>query len=170
MGAWRREVFERIGGFDEELVRNQDDEFNYRLRAAGGKILLSPAIKSRYYNRSSIRGLWRQYYQYGFYKVRVMQKNLRQMRPRQFAPLALVLVVVGGAVAAPFNTTIRLGWYLVCGLYIAANLAASTITSRKAERRFDFRLPLIFSVLHFSYGLGFLAGLIRFANRWRNDD
>ena len=87
MGAWRREVFDKVGGFDEELVRNQDDEFNYRLRASGGKILLSPTINSRYYNRSTVRSLWRQYYQYGYWKVRVLQKHPMQMsRASLFRP------------------------------------------------------------------------------------
>src|SRR6185312_682508 len=57
MGAWRREVFDRVGGFDPEMVRNQDDEFNYRLRAAGGRILLTDRIRSRYYSRASLRTL-----------------------------------------------------------------------------------------------------------------
>jgi succinoglycan biosynthesis protein ExoA len=75
LGAWRREVFEKIGLFDEELVRDQDDEFNYRLREYGGKILLSPEIKSEYTVRSTPPALWKQYFQYGFWKVRVLQKH-----------------------------------------------------------------------------------------------
>ena len=59
LGAWPRRVFERIGLFDEEQVRNQDDEFNYRLRASGGRIVLTPEIRSLYYNRSTLRLLWR---------------------------------------------------------------------------------------------------------------
>src|SRR3954465_12513533 len=90
MGAWPRSAFERNGFFDEELVRNQDDEFNYRLRSNGGRILLNPRIKSHYYNRSTARSLWRQYFQYGLWKVRVMQKHPRQMSVRHFAPAALV--------------------------------------------------------------------------------
>ena len=86
MGAWPRWVFEEIGLFDEELVRDQDDEFNYRLREHGGRILLSPKIKSVYSNRSNPLALWKQYFQYGFWKVRVLQKHPKQMRPRQFAP------------------------------------------------------------------------------------
>ncbi|MCA9886493.1 MAG: glycosyltransferase family 2 protein, partial [Anaerolineae bacterium] len=63
MGAWKREVFERIGGFDTRFKRSQDSEFNYRLRAHGGKILLSPKIRSTYYTRTSFKKLWNQYYQ-----------------------------------------------------------------------------------------------------------
>ena len=86
LGAWPRKVFERIGMFDEEMVRDQDDEFNYRLLENGGKILLSPKIQSKYTPRSTPKTLWKQYYQYGFWKVRVLQKHPFQMRPRQFIP------------------------------------------------------------------------------------
>ncbi len=89
-GAYSRGVIQRAGGLDEELVRNQDDEFNYRIRKLGGRILISPELRCRYFGRSSLWALWRQYFQYGFWKVRVLQKHPRQMRPRQFAPALLV--------------------------------------------------------------------------------
>ncbi len=166
MGAWPRSVFERLGGFDEEMVRNQDDEFNYRLQAAGGRVLLSPRIQSRYYNRSSLRSLWRQYYQYGLYKVRVLQKHPLQMRPRQFAPIALVSAVLGGALLAPFSRALRWLWLLAVALYAAANLLASVHTARRHGWEHLRFLPVVFGTLHFSYGLGFLRGLVRFYNRW----
>src|SRR4030066_40735 len=100
MGAWPHKVFEDIGLFDEELVRDQDDEFNYRLRENGGKILLSPNIKSEYTVRSTPRSLWRQYYQYGYWKVRVLQKPPRQMSLRQFVPPAFVLALIGSVLLA----------------------------------------------------------------------
>ena len=89
-GAFPRQVFERIGNFDEELVRNQDDEFNFRLRQSGGKIWLDPSIKISYYARSNFRGLWRQYLQYGFYKVRVIQKRGAVPSWRHLIPAAFV--------------------------------------------------------------------------------
>lgn len=166
MGAWWREVFERIGYFDEALVRNQDDEFNYRLRAFGGKILLSPSIKSTYFNRSTIRGLARQYYQYGLYKVRVMQLHPSQMRPRQFAPLLLVSMVLIGGLFSPFYSWIHRFWITTLRVYCTANVVASIWISYKEGWHHIKTLPLIFSVLHFSYGLGFLHGLVKFRNLW----
>ena len=80
LGAWPREVFGRIGSFDPEMVRNQDDEFNYRLTSAGGRILLTDRIRSRYFSRASLRTVFRQYRQYGTWKVRVLQKHPRRMR------------------------------------------------------------------------------------------
>lgn len=166
LGAWRSKVFNEIGGFDEEFMRNQDDEFNYRLRAHKGKILLSPRIKSDYYPRSSPKALWRQYFQYGFYKVRVMQKHARQMQPRHFAPM---LLVAGLVVTALLATLIPSTWFLFAGLagmYIAANLIASAITAFRNQPSYILIMPLVFVILHFSYGSGFAVGLVRFANRW----
>jgi glycosyltransferase involved in cell wall biosynthesis len=166
MGAWKRDVFERIGAFDEELVRNQDDEFNYRLRANGGKILLSNKIQSQYHNRSTIHSLWRQYFQYGYWKVRVMQKHPHQMRPRQFMPPLFVLALLGGIVLAPFGKLFRGLWFFVLIGYGLANLTVSLYTARKVSWHHFPRLPLVFATLHMSYGLGFLIGLLKFFNRW----
>ncbi|WP_262031352.1 glycosyltransferase family 2 protein [Microvirga sp. Mcv34] len=168
MGAWPRQVFERIGLFDEEQVRNQDDEFNYRLLEHGGKILLCPSIKSRYYNRSTPRSLWRQYYQYGYWKIRVMQKHPLQMRPRQFAPPLLAAALVVTAILAPFFTLAAWGFCLVMGSYVVANFMASALTARLAGWHLTPRLSLAYGILHFSYGLGFLVGLLRFWNRWHD--
>lgn len=97
MGAYRREVFERIGLFDEELVRNQDDEFNFRLTQAGGKIWLDPQIRSTYFSRSTLRGLWKQYFEYGLWKVRVIQKHRRPASWRHLVPAAFVLALLGSS-------------------------------------------------------------------------
>ena len=164
--AYRRATLQRLGPFDEEMVRNQDDEYNYRLLKGGGRILLSPDIRSRYYSRGSLRSLWRQYYQYGYWKVRVMQKHPRQMRLRQFAPPALVAGLFGsaalGLVFRPFR------WLLgaVVALYLVANVVASLSLGREHAPR----LLVIHPILHLSYGLGFLVGLAHFAGRFAAPD
>ena len=93
--AYTLTTIEAAGPYDEELVRNQDDEYNYRIRGLGGDLLLDPALRSRYYSRASLRKLWRQYFQYGYWKVRVLQKHPKQMSLRQFVPAALVVAIVG---------------------------------------------------------------------------
>jgi GT2 family glycosyltransferase len=90
LGCFRRSIFERVGLFDEGLVRNQDDELNDRIVAAGGRIWLSPHIRSTYVGRGSFRALWRQYYQYGYWKVRVLRRHPGARRLRHLAPVALV--------------------------------------------------------------------------------
>lgn len=165
-GAYRRRVFDNIGMFDEELVRNQDDEFNYRLREFGGKILLVPEIRVHYYTRSSFRKLWRQYFEYGYWKVRVMQKHPKQMRPRQFVPPSFAVVLLSSFVLIPFTP---LGLWLlglVGGSYAFANLFASILTAHKNSWKSLPLLPVAFATLHLSYGLGFLVGLVKFWNRW----
>lgn len=162
MGAWPRSVFDRIGGFDERFVRNQDDEFNYRLRKHGGKILLSPTIKSTYYNRGSWRSLARQYYQYGLYKVLVLKKHAAQMRPRQFGPPVFVLALLLGALAAPFVPLARWGFAAVVSFYLLANFAASILTARRGKWSLLPLIALTFATLHTAYGAGFLVGLVKF--------
>lgn len=174
LGAFPRRVFEEVGLFDEELVRDQDDEFNYRLRAAGGRVLLHPKIKSEYSVRSSPGSLWRQYFQYGFWKIRVLQKHPRQMSLRQFVPPAFVLGLLlsfsvfslqSSVISLPSSILRRLS-LLIPLLYLFANLAASLITSRSRGWEHLPRLPLVFAILHVGYGLGFLVGLFRFVHRW----
>lgn len=170
MGAWPRSVFQRVGLFDEEQVRNQDDEFNYRIRERGGKILLSPRIRSRYYNRTTLRSLWKQYFQYGFWKVRVMQKHPRQMSARQFVPPALVATLGLALLLAPVWRMAAMVLTLVGGSYVTANLAASLAIGLEDAPDVAVLLPAVFATLHFSYGCGFVMGLVRFADRWRDRD
>jgi glycosyltransferase involved in cell wall biosynthesis len=164
--AYKRTVMERAGLFDEELVRNQDDEYNYRLRGLGAGILLAHDVRAKYYSRGSLRSLCRQYFQYGFWKVRVMQKHRRQMRMRQFAPPAFVLSLIVPALATPLDSSSLLVTAAVAGLYLTANFASSLVVARTAGWRLLPLLPLAFASLHFSYGFGFLAGLARFWRRW----
>lgn len=167
LGAWRRRTFDRIGLFDEEMVRDQDDELNYRLLDRGGRILLSPKIRSSYTVRGTPASLWGQYFQYGFWKVRVAQKHPRQIRPRQLAPPLFALsLVVSAAVAWASSDAVRL-WGSVPLAYGVATLAASLAVARGAGWRILPWLPLAYATMHLSYGFGFLAGLVRFATRWR---
>lgn len=160
-GAYRRDVFDRIGDFDEELVRNQDDEFNYRLIQAGGKILMDPSIRTVYYSRASLKGLWRQYFQYGYYKVRVIQKLGAIPSWRHLVPASFVLGVIV-SLAASAVTGNPLWAALVLGSYAAANLGASLWTAVRHGVKYLPLLPLAFWIIHGAYGCGFLAGLLRF--------
>lgn len=163
--AYRRTMIQRAGLYDEELMRNQDDEYNYRVRALGGKILLAADVRSTYFSRASLMGLWRQYFQYGVYKVRVFQKHPRQMSLRQFVPLVFVLALLVSFLLL-WTPATRLLALMTPVAYIAANILASAYTASKRGFYFLPLLPLIFVILHLSYGIGFLLGLIKFWNRW----
>ncbi|MBL8778098.1 MAG: glycosyltransferase family 2 protein [Acidimicrobiales bacterium] len=165
-GAYRREVFDRIGTFDEELVRNQDDELNLRLTRAGGVIWMDPSLRSRYWTRADLRSLWRQYFQYGVFKVRVAQKHRGVASWRHLAPLALVLGLGGGAGLA-LVTRRRWPLLLVAGPYAGATLAAAVVTGRDDPPTVAV-LPACFACLQLSYGTGWLAGLWRWRGRWRD--
>jgi GT2 family glycosyltransferase len=161
-GAYHRWVFDRIGLFDQELVRNQDDELNQRLIQAGGKIWMSRTIHSRYYPRISLRKLARQYSQYGFWRVRTMQKRGQPASLRQIAPLAFVVIwlamIIGAVLWRP------IGWGLAgfAGMYAMALLAGAADVARRTMWREGLIAPLVFAILHFCYGFGSLKGMLWF--------
>jgi succinoglycan biosynthesis protein ExoA len=182
-GFYRRDVFDRIGMFDEEMVRNQDDELNFRLELAGGLIWQSPAIRSWYFPRSTLGGLFRQYLQYGYWKVRVMQKHGRTPAIRHLVPAVLVagltapaLVAILAALGAlafkssalgTVATVLGLIWGAGVVSYIGVLVVASITTARRAGWDLLPILPLTFACYHVSYGIGFLQGLIDFGLRRR---
>ncbi len=163
--GYTRAIIDKAGPFNEELVRNQDDEYNFRIRKLGGRILLSPDIRSRYYSRSTFKRLWRQYYQYGYWKVRVMQLHPRQMSVRQFVPALFVVSLVLSTLLATFSIFGRAALFLIVSSYLLANLSAAAVTARTKLRLIPL-LSLSFAILHLSYGLGFLVGLIAHWNHW----
>lgn len=165
--AYTRQIIQRAGLYDEELMRDQDDEYNYRIRELGGKILLAEDVHSIYFSRASFKNLWRQYFQYGLYKVRVLQKHPRQMSPRQFVPLLFVLALLVSLFLA-FSPITRFLSVLAPASYLIANLTASLLTASRRGWRFLPFLPYTFAILHLSYGLGFLIGLLKFRNRWND--
>jgi glycosyltransferase involved in cell wall biosynthesis len=165
--AYRRSVIDRAGPFDEELVRNQDDEYNYRLRKLGVKILLASDVRSRYYGRATLTRLGSQYFQYGYWKVRVMQKHPRQMRLRQFAPPLFVATLLALIILLPIFPFTRYLAALIAGAYAAAAIGASILSLRKNRWQLLPLLPIAFAILHLAYGSGFLIGLAKFWNRWR---
>lgn len=167
--GYTRGVIRKAGRFNEELVRNQDDEYNFRIRELGGRILLSPRIRSRYYSRSSLKSLWRQYFQYGYWKVRVLQLHPRQMCARQFVPFVFVLTILVLGLAGFFSTVALVALIAVLGLYFVANFVASVVAARENLLQTPV-IMLSFLILHISYGLGSLFGLVAFWNKWSDGE
>ncbi len=161
-GMHHRWILDKVGYFDEQLVRNQDDEFNMRVIEAGGKIWLSKSIKSTYYSRSSLKKLWRQYFQYGFWRIRTIQKHGKPATLRQIAPALLVLSMAGLGVLSFLHPVF--GWLLAGeGVVYALGLIVGAIdVGRKASFQHSIIAPLIFIILHFGYGLGSMWGIVRF--------
>jgi len=160
-GAWRREVFGQIGLFDERLARHQDYEFNLRIRNAGGKIYYSPELKVCYYSRTNFKSLAKQYFQYGYWKAQVTKENSGAFRSRHLAPVLLVLAAVTGAIISPLRTDIRfayLGLWILYGLF---SLGTSLYLSSRNGWQYLPVLPIVFPVIHFSWGAGFWIGLLK---------
>ncbi len=157
--AW---VFKKIGYFDENLVRNQDDDFNYRVTKAGGKIYYEHDISLKYYVRGDYKKLYQQFFQYGYWKVYVNKKHNTVTTLRQLAPPIFVIylflflwtsffgVFVGIIGGFPLLT------YIFLGLFMANNLV-------KENPKLDvWDVFKTFPILHVSYGLGYLKGIFHF--------
>jgi succinoglycan biosynthesis protein ExoA len=159
LGCWSRDLLLRSGCFDEALIRNQDDELNLRLKRAGGTIWQSPRIKSWYRPRGSLRQLLRQYVQYGYWKVRVIQKHRLPASWRHLVPPLFVITMIVLIAASAVSSTAASGVVTIGGLYLAATLVASLMTSLRTKVKLLPVLPLVFACLHIGYGYGFVRGI-----------
>jgi cellulose synthase/poly-beta-1,6-N-acetylglucosamine synthase-like glycosyltransferase len=167
LGCWRREILERIGLFDEEFVRNQDGELCFRLLRAGGRIWQSPRIRSWYSPRDSLVGLFRQYFQYGYWKIRVIRKHRSLAAWRHLVPGAFVASVVVLGALAPFFVSAIVALAAVLGAYLTAVTLASLKTAASSGWGMLPALPLVFASYHIGYGLGFVFGVWDFLLRRR---
>lgn len=158
-GCFRREVFDKIGYFDEELVRNQDDEFNGRIIKFGGHIYLIPSVVIDYYGRDSISKVSKMFYQYGLFKPLVNKKLGNPASVRQFFPFFFVLGLIIGLILSLVSTFFRILYIAVLALYIFL-AAYYSIRQVKGLKRI-FLLMGTFFVIHVSYGWGYLRGMIK---------
>ena len=159
LGAWYKKTLDALGGFNEEWVVNEDYELNYRLRQAGGKILLSPKICCHYYVRGSLKTLVHQYFRYGLWKVKTLVAHPDSLRWRHLVPPLFVLSLVVSSALIPVFWVASV---MVLGLYIITNLAVSFWTVRRRGWRYLPLLPFVFAILHVSWGVGFWVGLVLF--------
>lgn len=157
-GAYKKNVFEKIGYFDEKLPKNQDYEFNCRLRNAGGKIYLTPKIKSSYYTRSSLKGLFKQYFFYGFYKVLVAKKDIRNLQCRYLAP---PLLITGLITTGCLSFTMPIFFYIFLSILSCYSIFLLTASFSRCWNAWRFFPPFlwILIILHFAFGSGFLIGI-----------
>jgi glycosyltransferase involved in cell wall biosynthesis len=159
----KKDMFEKIGLYDEELLRNQDDEFSYRLNKAGGKIWQSPNIRYTYYCRNNLKHLFKQYMQYGYWKIRVIQKHkipasIRHIIPGTFTGTLGIL-----AFLSLFSKIFFMSFISLVILYAGFNILASSLTCmRLSNVKYLPVMPVILGAFHFGYGVGFLRGIIDF--------
>ena len=161
-GCFKREVFDKVGLYDNELIRNQDDELNGRIIKNGGKIYLIPSIVTKYYARDKISKVRKMFYQYGLYKPLVNKKLGSPATVRQFFPLAFVLGLFIGAGLSCVSIIVALLYATVLVLYLF--LACSfTVKSIVKTGRWGLVLyqPFIYFTIHVSYGWGYLIGIFK---------
>ena len=154
LGAWKRRLFEKIGFFDERLLRNQDDEFHYRAKSMGKKIFMNPDIKSFYYPRDSIKKLVSQYYQYGLFKPLVLKKIKSEIKLRHLIPSVFCIYIIGLPVSY-FSVLYLLPLlvYMLLNLYFSVGIDHKLIISILSL--------IIYPAIHISYGWGFITGLFK---------
>ncbi len=157
-GVIDRDLLERLGGWDEGWPVNQDSELGARVAAAGGRMVVIPAMAARYIPRSSLRALLRQYRRYGFYRAKTCRRHPASMRASHLLPPGIVVtLVVAGAGPAPLRRVAQAG----AGAYVVAILAATASAVREGGAGDAVRVPGVLAVMHLSWGAGFLAGCLR---------
>ena len=156
-GCFHKDIFDRIGYFDEELIRNQDDEFNGRIIKNGGKIYLLPQIVIDYYARDTIGKVYKMFYQYGLFKPLVNKKLGSPATMRQFFPLVFVL----GLIIGPFMGFISPWFLVVYSAVLLAYFGIATMFSLKDTHNLKQILVQnwTYFLVHFAYGWGYLNGL-----------
>jgi succinoglycan biosynthesis protein ExoA len=159
LGAWKKETLLKIGGYDEDMIRNQDYEMNIRLRQSGGKILFDPALKSICYTRSCPGKLFRQYFDYGLYRSLTEKKHPGTLVFRQLLPPIVMLLVLFCLLLS-----LLFGWFIIAPLfYVAVIVLNSIILSIKTDIKYLPFLLIIYPIIHFSWAFGFCFGTIK----WR---
>jgi len=161
-GCFKREIFEKIGFFDTELVRNQDDEFNGRIIKNGGSIYLLPHVVSDYYARDTISKTAKMFYQYGLFKPLVNKKLGAPATLRQFVPPVFVLGLILGFILSFLTIYILIPYLVVLIGYLLTALDNGRKGGHKwSDRRIMFLMPVVYFMVHVSYGFGYWKGLIR---------
>ena len=166
-GSFRRALVDRIGGYDENLLANEDYEFNARIRKSGGKVWLDPSIRSIYFARSNFMSLAQQYFRYGFWKYKMLRRYPETLRWRQALPPAFVASVLAFLVLALFRPFF--GWLLVFELLVylgILELASLLLAFKRKEFFLIIGLPLSIVVMHFAWGAGFLFSI--FSKVWKS--
>ena len=160
-GAFHRSLVERIGYFDEHLLTNEDYEFNVRLRKAGGKIWLDPAIRSIYFARANLVELARQYWRYGYWKARMLRQYPGTVRWRQALPPLFVLSLLILLLLAIWWPAAR--WLFViesAGYAIVLSLAGVQLGTKQRDWKLIFSVPLAIATMHLAWGSAFLWSLV----------
>ncbi len=165
-GAFHRQLIDKIGGFNETLLSNEDYEFNTRIKENGGRIWLNPNIRSTYFARSTIRELARQYWRYGFWKWQMLKRHPKTIRWRQALPPVFVTSIIINLVMAPFiKTALILLFFELLVYFIILVIGALPIMLRNKDARLIIGIPLSIATMHICWGAGFLWSMVSFRKK-----
>ena len=160
-GCWKKRDVEQIGGFNELFVRNQDYEFNCRLREHIGDIILEPKAKCHLFCRETIPRLASQYSQYGFWRYKTYREHASSFGIRQAAPLALLFGLIASAILCLFKSKLGL---VIPMVYLACSFLVSLLLSIQHKRiAYLILLPIIFATLHLTWAFGFVRNAFQHA-------
>jgi succinoglycan biosynthesis protein ExoA len=161
-GAFRRELFDRIGNYDEDLLTNEDYEFNARIKRNGGRIWFNPQIRCTYYARENLNALARQYWRYGFWKWRMLKKDPTTLRWRQALPPLFVGILLLSAVTSPWILWSRYLLAAVITLYVITLFLSSSLTMKRSTSLWTIvGVPLAIATMHITWGAGFLWSMVK---------
>lgn len=160
-GAYRKEIFEKVGYFNEELERNQDLELHSRIKKIGGKFYFNPEIKSYYFTRSTIKGFMRQAFRNGKWNIITLNWQKEALSLRHMIPCIFVFSLL-------FNLLISFyvkKWFYILEFELILYLLGVIIATLKIVKhnglKYLLTTPLLFPILHISYGIGSLVGIIK---------
>ncbi len=156
LGVFRRSALARVGGYDERLLRNQDYELNYRIRTSGGEVWLDPRLRVAYHPRSTLRALWKQYFDYGRWKRRMLRLHPGSARLRQLIPPLFVLALAASAGLAVAGFPVAAA--VVPGAYLVALLAEGIASAARERDPAALLTPAALATMHIAWGTGFLLG------------
>ena len=158
-GCWRKETVLKAGGFNEQWVRNQDFEFNQRVRDKVGEIILNPNIRVSYFVRETPKKLAKQYFEYGFWRYKTYKEHPASLGIRQIIPLCLVLSFMFSILILPVSTMLAM---LAPIFYLCSVVVVSAFeVIRKKRIKYFLWLLVVYPVLHISWGVGFLWSAIK---------
>ncbi len=160
-GAFYRSLIERIGGYDETLLTNEDYEFNTRIRFSGGAVWLDPEIRSTYFARASLKELARQYWRYGYWKFIMLRRYPDSLRWRQALPPVFVFSLAAWLLISWFWRPGMILLSFEIGLYLLVLAAAALrLAIRRRQPSLSVGLGLAIVTMHFTWGSGFLWSLV----------
>lgn len=167
-GCWYKTTLMKVGLFDESMVRNQDDELSFRIRKQGGNIIQDTSIRIRYYVRDSYVKLFRQFLQYGFWKVRVIQKHPMQASLRHVMPSLFLMSLIGTGILSSFSSVFRVLFLVVTFFYLGIIAISALFRCFLSEKWILWPgIMVALLTMHLGYGLGFIFGILRWCLGFR---